>query len=89
MSPSERLRWAVAPDHRRSTMLLWGGLAALLAAGGILTGMEASPLAGAILYLVMVSAWFVAGCGMVGYMRWFFRQSADEARRLRDLPPKD
>jgi flagellar basal body-associated protein FliL len=70
-------------------MLLWGGLAALAASGGVLTSFEAPPLISALLYLAMVSGWLVAGCGMVGYMRWFFRQSAEEARRAHTQPPKE
>ncbi|MBM3358471.1 MAG: hypothetical protein FJY54_12180 [Betaproteobacteria bacterium] len=88
MSPIELLRWATEPVERRSTALLWGGLIALLASSGVLTSMEAPPLAEALLYLVMISGWTVGACGMVGYMRWFFKKSSDEARKSQPPPQR-
>ena len=31
--------------------------------------------------IVMLAAWVVAGCGVVGYFRWFFRAEVDEQTR--------
>lgn len=89
MSPIERLRWAAAPVQGRATALLWGGLALLAASGGVATIIEAPPLVSALLYLAMITGWIVAGCGMVGYMRWFFRQSAAETREMQSRQPKE
>jgi len=88
MSPSELLRWASAPDHRRSTILLWCGLALFLVSGGLLASTEGPPLVGVALYLVMMASWTAGACGIVGYMRWFFGQSADETQKFHSRPPK-
>ena len=89
MSPIERLRWAAAPVQRRSTALLWGGLAAFTASGGALASIDAPPLAGALLYLVMVVGWVAGACGAVGYVRWYFAQAAAEARNQHSLRQKE
>jgi hypothetical protein len=89
MSPIERLRCAVAPEHYRSTLLLWGGLAAFAASGGISAFIELPPLLKTLLYPVMFASWSVAACGMVGYVRWFFGQASVEARKMHSLRQKD
>jgi hypothetical protein len=89
MSPIERLRWASAPVQHRSIALLWGGLAAFTASGGVLASMDAPPLVGAVLYLVMVTGWVAGACGAVGYVRWYFGQAAAEARKQHSLDQKE
>lgn len=89
MSPVERLRWAAAPVQHRSSALLWAGLAAFTASGGVLAGIDAPPLAGALLYFVMVFGWFVGACGAVGYVRWYFAQAAADARKQHSLRQKE
>jgi hypothetical protein len=69
-------------------MLLWGGLAAFLVSGGLLASIEGPPVVGVALYLVMVFSWTAGACGIVGYMRWSFGQSSDDARKFRSTPPK-
>jgi hypothetical protein len=55
MSLADRLRWAIAPDQRRSLWIMYG--------------------------IPMLAARLVAGCGMVGYLRWFFGAEVQEQRR--------
>ncbi len=81
MTLIERLRWASAPVHHRSTLLLWGGLAAFIVLGGVLAYVDVPPAVGAVLYLALIVCWIIGACGMIGYMRWFFGQTADEARK--------
>ncbi len=88
MSLNDRLRWATAPVQGRSTVLLWVGLTVFLASAGVLTGIDVPPAAGTLLFVVMAIGWVVGACGMIGYMRWYFRQSAAETRKLHDSPPK-
>jgi hypothetical protein len=81
MAPMERLRWAIAPDQRRSMSIMCGGIAVFGALGGLATLFEVPrPLAG-IMALGMLAAWLVAGCGVVGYFRWFFRSEVDRQSR--------
>lgn len=89
MSLIERVRWAVAPVQYRSTLLLWGGLAAFAASGAISTFIELPPLVKTLLYPLMFASWFVAACGMVGYVRWFFAQASAEARKMHSQRQKD
>jgi flagellar basal body-associated protein FliL len=81
MSPLERLRWAIAPDQRRSLSIVFGGLAVFVALGG-LAALFVVPRAIAVLMaLTMLAALVVGACGMVGYLRWFFRSEADQHTR--------
>ncbi len=51
--------------------------------------MDVPPVVRALLYPVMVAGWFIAACGMVGYVRWFFGQTSAEARKIHSLRQKD
>jgi hypothetical protein len=81
MGVLERLRWAAQPVPGRSAMLLWGGMAAFLAGGALLMQADLPALIGFLIYLLMVGGWIAAACGMVGYVRWLFRQTVKEARK--------
>jgi hypothetical protein len=77
----ERLRWAIAPDPRRSMTLLLGGVALFSALGGGSVLFEPPRIVAGPLVLLMLVAWFAGLCGMVGYFRWFFRSEVDEQTR--------
>jgi hypothetical protein len=81
MSPLDRLRWAVAPDQRRSMSIMLGGLAVFIALGGFATLLEVPRVIAGAMGLAMLVAWMVALCGVVGYFRWFFRSEVDEHSR--------
>jgi hypothetical protein len=79
----------VAPVHRRSIVLLWGGLAVFLAVGGVSTFIDLPAGGRVLLYPVMVTSWFIGACGVVGYVRWFFGQVHAEARKAHSLRQKE
>ena len=81
MSLPDRLRWAIAPDQRRSLSIMVGGVAVFVALGGLATLFEVPRALAGLMGLAMLVAWFVAACGTVGYFRWFFRSEVDEQRR--------
>ncbi len=72
MSPLEQLRWAVAPVPTRSVSLVLGAVMVMAIAGLLATYYELPQALGALLALLMLAAWLVGVCGMVGYFRWFF-----------------
>ena len=78
MSPTDRLRWAIAPDPRRSMSLLLSGSLVFVALGGMATFFEVPRVLGGPIVLAMFLAWCVAFCGMVGYVRWLFSAAANE-----------
>ena len=81
MSPLDRLRWAIASDQRRSASLMLGGLGVFIVLGGLATLVAAPRVIAGLMALVILAAWFVGACGMVGYFRWFFRSEVDEQSR--------
>ena len=81
MSPLDRLRWAIAPDLRRSMSIVFGGIAVFMALGGFAMLFEIPRVVAGLMGVLMLAAWFVAACGTVGYFRWFFRSEVDEQRR--------
>ncbi len=88
MTLGERLRWASAPIQRRSLALLWGGLAAFLAAGWLFTMADLPGAAGLLLYPLLVASWVAAMCGAIGYVRWMLADArADAAREVQ--PPRE
>jgi hypothetical protein len=78
MSPMDRLRWAIAPDARRSMSLLLGGSLAFIMLGVMATFFEVPRVLGGPIILAMFLAWVVAFCGVVGYLRWLFSAAANE-----------
>ena len=72
MSLLERLHWAVAPIPGRSMSLVLGGLAIFTISGALAMLGELPRVIDAALALVMLAAWFVGICGMIGYLRWLF-----------------
>ena len=81
MNAWERLRWAAEPVPGRSAMLLWGGMAAFLGGGALLMQVDVPAVIGFIIYVAMVAGWIAGACGMVGYVRWLFRQNIKEAKK--------
>jgi len=77
----DHLRWAVAPDQRRSLSILSGGIAVFIALGGLATLIEVPRVVSGLMAILMLAAWVVAGCGVVGYCRWFFRAEVEEQTR--------
>jgi flagellar basal body-associated protein FliL len=75
------LRWAVAADQRRSMSIMSGGVAVFVALGGLAMLLEVPRFVSGLMAIMMLAAWVVAGCGVVGYFRWFFRAEVDEQRR--------
>lgn len=72
MTLADRLRWAVAPELRRSVALVAGGIGLFSLVTTIAMGLQPPVVVAAFLALLGALAWFVAICGMVGYFRWFF-----------------
>lgn len=82
MSPTDRLRWLMAPDRGRWKPMLIG--LALFAAGVAAAVLLQPPgLIAAVLVVLAIAAWFVGVCGMVGYVRWFFASELLQASRDR------
>lgn len=77
-TPTDRLRWAIAPDPRRSMSLLLSGSLAFIALGGMATFFAVPRVLAGPLILAMFLAWCVAFCGVVGYLRWVFSAEANE-----------
>jgi hypothetical protein len=77
----DHLRWAVAPDQRRSMSIMFGGIAVFVTLGGLATLIELPRVVSGLMAITMLAAWAVAGCGVVGYFRWFFRSEVDEQKR--------
>jgi hypothetical protein len=77
----DHLRWAVAADQRRSLSIMCGGIAVFMALGGLATLLELPRLVSGLMAIMMLAAWVVAGCGVVGYLRWLFGAEVDEQRR--------
>jgi hypothetical protein len=77
----DHLRWAVAADQRRSLSIMSGGVAVFMALGGLAMLLELPRFVSGLMAILMLAAWAVAGCGMVGYFRWFFRAEVDEQTR--------
>ena len=76
MSLLERFLWAIAPVQGRSVALVLGSVTVLAIAGLIATYFELPRLIKALVALVMLGAWVVGVCGMLGYFRWLFSPSA-------------
>jgi hypothetical protein len=85
MSPTDRLRWAIAPDPRRSMSLLLGGSLVFIMLGGMATFFEIPRILGGPIVMAMFLAWLIGFCGMVGYLRWLFRAAASEIAKSTDL----
>lgn len=79
MSLADYLRWLMAAERSRWQPML-GGLALFAAGAGAAVLVQPSLLSLLFLVVAMV-AWFVGGCAMVGYVRWFFASEVSEARR--------
>ena len=79
MSPLDRLRWAIAPDPRRGMALILGSLAVFSLLGGVSFLLQPPRILAGPMVLVMLLAWLVGLCGMVGYLRWYFTSGAGGA----------
>ena len=79
MSPLDRLRWATAPDPRRGMVLILGSLAVFSVLGGISFLLPPSRVLAGPMVLLMLLAWAVGLCGMVGYFRWYFTSGSGGA----------
>ena len=77
----DHLRWAVAPDQRRSMSIMSGGIAVFVSLGGLAMLLELPRVVAGVMAVIMLVAWVVAGCGVVGYCRWFYRSEVDEQTR--------
>ena len=81
MTLLDSLRWAVAADQRRSMSILSGGIAVFVGLGGLAMLFEVPRVVSGLMAIMMLAAWVVAGCGVVGYVRWLFRTEVDEQTR--------
>ena len=77
----DRLRWAIAPDQRRSLWIMYGGIAVFVALAGLAVLLEPPSAVVALMGIPILAAWLVAACGMVGYLRWFFGAEVQEQKR--------
>ncbi|MGH8649886.1 MAG: hypothetical protein ACREUP_11360 [Burkholderiales bacterium] len=82
MSPTDHLRGLMAPEKSRWQPMLMG---LALAIAGIEAVMLFKPpeLIWAILMILVLAAWFVGACAMVGFVRWYFASERSQARRDR------
>lgn len=80
MTPLERLRWAVAPEQQRSVSLVLGAVLVIAVSGAAATLYELPRAIDVLLALVMLAAWLVGVCGMIGYFRWFFSPRAHDLK---------
>ena len=80
MTLLDHLRWTVAPDQHRSLSIMSGGVAVFIALGGLAMLLEVPRFVSGLMAILMLAAWAVAGCGMVGYFRWLFRAEVDEQK---------
>jgi hypothetical protein len=81
MSPVDRLRWAIAPDQRRSLWIMYGGIAAFGSLAGLAILLEPPRAVVVLMGIPIIAAWLVAACGVVGYLRWFFAAEVREQKR--------
>ena len=89
MSPLERFLWAIAPVQGRSVALVLGSVVVLAVAGLIATYFELPRIIKALLALIMLGAWVVGVCGMVGYFRWLFSPSSYRQNGPDSTHPKE
>jgi uncharacterized membrane protein len=89
MSPLERLLWAIAPVQRRSMSLVLGSVTVFAIAGAVAMFVELPRAINAWLALIMLAAWFVGVCGMVGYFRWVFSPSSYRQNGTESTRPKE
>ena len=61
--------------------IMSGGIAVFVALGGLAMLVEVPRIVSGLMAVMMLAAWFVAGCGVVGYFRWFFRAEVREQTR--------
>lgn len=88
MSPLERLLWALAPVPRRSMSLMLGAVLVFGIAGVVATLIDFPRFIDALLAMIMLAAWLVGVCGMVGYIRWYFSPSTYRQNGDGPIPPK-
>jgi hypothetical protein len=74
----DRLRWAIAPDPRRSMALLLSAVAVFSVLGGVASLVELPRIIAGALMLLMVIVWLIGLCGMVGYLRWFLVSGSND-----------
>lgn len=89
MSPSERLRWAVAPVQPRSTLLLWGGLALFFASGGASLLFAVPKVLLLPLYAGMLAGWLIACAGAIGTVRCLYGEASAQMRKVHAERMKD
>lgn len=89
MPPLERFFWAIAPVQGRSIALVLGSALVIALSGGIAVLFEPPRSFKALLALVMLAAWLVGVCGMVGYFRWIFSPSSYRPTGTESTPPKE
>ena len=61
--------------------IISGGMAVFVAVGGLAMLLELPRVVSGLMAIMMLAAWVLAGCGMVGDFRWFFRSEVDEQTR--------
>lgn len=89
MSPLERLLWAIAPVQGRSMALVLSSVAVMAVAGLIAVYFELPRSIKGLLALIMLGAWLVGLCGMVGYFRWIFSPSSYRQNDPDSTRPKE
>ena len=60
---------------------MYGGIAVFVALAGLAVLLEPPRAVVMLMAIPILAAWLVAGCGMVGYLRWFFGAEVQEQRR--------
>ena len=61
--------------------IMSGGMAVFIGLGALAMVLELPRAVSGLMAILMLAAWVVAGCGVVGYFRWFFRAEVDEQTR--------
>ncbi len=83
MSPTEHLLTLTKPDKSRWQPMLIG-LAISLGAIEVLVFLRPGELISGALMVLVLAAWIVGACAMVGFVRWFFAGEVLQAKRDRD-----
>lgn len=89
MSVLDRFLWAIAPVQSRSITLVLGSVTVFAMAGAAAMLVDLPKAIDALLAIIMLAAWLVGVCGMVGYFRWLFSPSSYRHNGTESTPPQD
>ncbi len=83
MSPTQHLLALTKPDKSRWQPMLIGLGISMGAIEAVVLLRPGELISGALVVLVL-AAWIVGACAMIGFVRWFFAGEVLQAKRDRD-----